>query len=61
MTSKRVKAWAVVDECGNLCPTLSLTNRGSWPFATYETRKEARKERDTGERVVPVTIVWEEK
>ena len=54
MTEKRVKAWAVV------------TKRGSpvrWDrlLMVYTKRDAAESNVEEGERVVPVTIVWEEK
>lgn len=56
MTEKRVKAWAVVNARGNMIWELRDPS-------IYRTRKEARRVRnpDWGERVVPVTIIVEEK
>ena len=57
MTSKRVKAWAVVDECGGLIEDMEGR------VTSYLKEKIAHRaaQSSEGERVVPVTIVWEEK
>lgn len=54
MTEHRVKAWAVVDALGNLTSwdgsySIARTKKASEDFVL-----------DEGERVVPVTIVYEE-
>lgn len=52
MSEKRVKAWAVVDTDGNLVECDGF----------YEVVSDSENAiKLDGERVVPVTIVWEEK
>lgn len=60
MTEKRVKAWAVVDRKGEICTTIAKYTDGT-PFAIYPHGRSRKPNERQGERVVPVTIVREEK
>ena len=59
MTEKRVKAWAVVDKRGDLLR--AIDHSGGYPYAIYDAGRGLTYDEAEGERVVTVTIVWEEK